>query len=399
MVEPTISTSPRDAAHYLTYPYPQAQRSGPTAEIPFSPSYSSQPSEIHPLQPRYPLDARPRSPSTVFLQNPKDMTSRGLLSPSLSDDSPRSVTSGVADIVRPKSCGSKLRSINDRVTTPFDYTEGYHFLMKHLPTRCVCYWDIECPKRVPLGLELWWYILSPCTSCMVHLVLFFFFAPKGLKRTIFYALYGLLPFSAHRSSLCKCLSLLMTRYLWRNASRGHSSCVFYTIKKKTRICNDWQGFAGTRQVNLFQWNTNRCLAPHRRNLLGCARILHVDRMASRRPSRGRSQKIYLWGINFFLTNWHCKAKSRLDTEALWESISRWILGKLCIPCIREHNALGLFPLRFVKTIWCPGSCHFLFFDTKGSLWSSQYCDRYVLTMFLMLSRPDSIPKGQWLPLL
>lgn len=139
MVEPTISTSPRDAAHYLTYPYPQAQRSGPTAEIPFSPSYSSQPSEIHPLQPRYPLDARPRSPSTVFLQNPKDMTSRGLLSPSLSDDSPRSVTSGVADIVRPKSCGSKLRSINDRVTTPFDYTEGYHFLMKHLPTRCVCY--------------------------------------------------------------------------------------------------------------------------------------------------------------------------------------------------------------------------------------------------------------------
>ena len=139
MAEPALSTSPRSAANYLTYSYPQAQRSEPPAEIPFPPSYSSQSSEIHPLQPRYPIDTRPRSPATVFLHNPKDMTSRGLLSPSITSSSPRSVASGIADIVRPKSCGSKLRSINDRVTTPFDYTEGYHFLMKHLPTRCVCY--------------------------------------------------------------------------------------------------------------------------------------------------------------------------------------------------------------------------------------------------------------------
>jgi hypothetical protein len=33
---------------------------------------------------------------------------------------------------------SKWQGINDRVTTPYDYTEGYHFLMKHLPTRYVC---------------------------------------------------------------------------------------------------------------------------------------------------------------------------------------------------------------------------------------------------------------------
>jgi hypothetical protein len=31
-----------------------------------------------------------------------------------------------------------LQSINDRVTAPFDYTEGYHFLMKHLRSRYVC---------------------------------------------------------------------------------------------------------------------------------------------------------------------------------------------------------------------------------------------------------------------
>ena len=123
MAEQTVSTSPRNAAPYLTYPYTQAQHSELSA------SYSSQSSETHSLQPR---------PTNVFL-HPKDMTSRGLLSPSLSNSSSRSVTSGVADIVRPKSCGSKLQSINDRVTTPFDYTEGYHFLMKHLPSRCVCY--------------------------------------------------------------------------------------------------------------------------------------------------------------------------------------------------------------------------------------------------------------------
>jgi len=126
-------TSPRSAAHYLTYPYPHAQqRSEPPAEISFSPSYASQTSEIHPLQPRYPLDTRPRSPASVFLHNPKDMTSRGFLSPSISNSS---ITSGAVDIVRPKSCGSKLRNINDRITAPFEYTEGYHFLMKHLPTR------------------------------------------------------------------------------------------------------------------------------------------------------------------------------------------------------------------------------------------------------------------------
>jgi hypothetical protein len=30
---------------------------------------------------------------------------------------------------------SELATINDRVTAPFDYTEGYHFLMKHLRAR------------------------------------------------------------------------------------------------------------------------------------------------------------------------------------------------------------------------------------------------------------------------
>ncbi|KAH9485128.1 Transcriptional regulator of nonfermentable carbon utilization [Psilocybe cubensis] len=141
--ESNLSTSPANTAHYLTYPYPHAQRSEELTELSYpTTSYStSQPSTaLHPLQPRYPLDTRPRSPPTVFLHNPssKDTASRGLLSPPPSTSSPSSTSSvptGVADIVRPPSCGSKLQTITDRVTAPYDYTEGYHFLMKHLPTR------------------------------------------------------------------------------------------------------------------------------------------------------------------------------------------------------------------------------------------------------------------------
>ncbi|TFK44383.1 hypothetical protein BDQ12DRAFT_593976 [Crucibulum laeve] len=137
----SLSTSPSSAAHYLTYPYTQPQQSEDLVELQYPSQYSSSQNSVHPLQPRYPLDARPRSPPpTVFLHNPssKDHTSRGLLSPPPSNGSPSStasVPSAIADIVRPQSCGSQLQSITDRVTAPYDYTEGYHFLMKHLPTR------------------------------------------------------------------------------------------------------------------------------------------------------------------------------------------------------------------------------------------------------------------------
>ncbi|EDR11520.1 transcriptional regulatory protein [Laccaria bicolor S238N-H82] len=131
----TLSTSPGNA-HYLTYPYPQSQRSEDLVDM----SYASQYSSAGQGQPCLPANSRPRSPPTVFLHNPssKDQGSRGLLSPPPSNGSPSSTSSapsGIAEIVRPQSCGSQLQSINDRVLTPYDYTEGYHFLMKHLPTR------------------------------------------------------------------------------------------------------------------------------------------------------------------------------------------------------------------------------------------------------------------------
>lgn len=141
--DPTLSTSPGNA-HYLTYPYPHSQRPDDLSDLPYPASYSSQSTSAnHPLQPRYPLETRPRTPpTTVFLHSSeKDATSRGLLSPPPSTSSPSSIAAvptGIADLARTQPCGTKLQTINDRVTTPYDYTEGYHFLMKHLPTRCVC---------------------------------------------------------------------------------------------------------------------------------------------------------------------------------------------------------------------------------------------------------------------
>ncbi|KAJ7703011.1 hypothetical protein B0H17DRAFT_1041245 [Mycena rosella] len=120
----TLSTSP--TTNFLTYPYP------PPPEQPQEPlQYPPQFQQLHPLQPRFPLDARPRSPPF----SAKDVPQRGL-SPSQSSGS--SFAHGIPEQVHQGpggSGGSQLQNINDRVTMPYDYTEGYHFLMKHLPSR------------------------------------------------------------------------------------------------------------------------------------------------------------------------------------------------------------------------------------------------------------------------
>lgn len=131
---------------YLAYGYTQ-QRSE-DIELQYQAQYSSDqpPDSPHPLQPRFPLDSRPRSPPGDAYVSGKDPVT-GLLSPAPSNASPTTATSvplAVSDLSVPSR--SKLQSINDRVTQPYDYTEGYHFLMKHLPNRCVC--------LLPRGLEI-----------------------------------------------------------------------------------------------------------------------------------------------------------------------------------------------------------------------------------------------------
>lgn len=112
-----VQSEPSNPAQYLPYQYSSPQQ--PDEELTFPQFQSPQPqAPLHPLQPRYPLDTRPRSPppSTVF-------------------DSSLIGSGAFPDITRPQSCGSKLQNIHDRVTSPFDYTEGYHFLMRHLRSR------------------------------------------------------------------------------------------------------------------------------------------------------------------------------------------------------------------------------------------------------------------------
>ena len=149
---PLKSTS-SGGAPYLSYGYTQQQRSE-DIELQYQAQYSSDqpPDSPHPLQPRFPLDSRPRSPPADAYISGKDTTTTntGLLSPAPSNASPTTATSvpmAVSDLS--VSSRSKLQSINDRVTQPYDYTEGYHFLMKHLPNRCVCL--LTC---LPRGLEI-----------------------------------------------------------------------------------------------------------------------------------------------------------------------------------------------------------------------------------------------------
>ncbi|KAI4528589.1 transcription activator of gluconeogenesis ERT1 [Schizophyllum commune Loenen D] len=83
---------------------------------------------------KYTRDGRCSSPPSFYMD--KESAARTLLSPPPTD-SPGSATSTVplnevAPFPRP---GSHLQSITDRVKAPYDYTEGYHFLMKHLTTR------------------------------------------------------------------------------------------------------------------------------------------------------------------------------------------------------------------------------------------------------------------------
>ncbi|KAG6831684.1 Transcriptional regulator of nonfermentable carbon utilization [Tricholoma furcatifolium] len=119
--DPPLPSSPSNPTQYLTYPYTSQQQSrSDEINIDFS-NQGSQP--IHPLKPRYPLENRPRSPPTgVFLHESSENLGNNGATPESDADTPASST-------------SQLQSIHDRVTKPYDYTEGYHFLMKHLPTR------------------------------------------------------------------------------------------------------------------------------------------------------------------------------------------------------------------------------------------------------------------------
>ncbi len=169
----TDSLSPSQPT-FAPFATPQAKES-PQASYNQASYTPSQP--LHPLQPRYPLPAdysrspSISTPSTVFPRpDPKDP---GLLSPLAANASPISTSSvppGLASVstdtptpstpsssLALPSSSSQLQSINDSVTTPYDYTEGYHFLMKHLPSRYVC--EVAASVFVKGVTHLWGSII------------------------------------------------------------------------------------------------------------------------------------------------------------------------------------------------------------------------------------------------
>lgn len=126
---PQYQVSPQEQSgnqQQTQYARPYAQQQQP-----------QQPTVLHPLEPRFPREfhTSPTSasgPSAFGRSSSRDSIILG--SPSASSSS-TPVHTAYADGT--ESRGSQLQRINARVTRPFDYTEGYHFLMKHLQTRCV----------------------------------------------------------------------------------------------------------------------------------------------------------------------------------------------------------------------------------------------------------------------
>ncbi|KAF8210550.1 hypothetical protein K438DRAFT_1753207 [Mycena galopus ATCC 62051] len=126
-VQPSDTTSP--STGFLAYgSFSQQQEQQEQQQLQYQSQFQQEP---HPLQPRFPLDGRPRSPH--FTDKESNGALRvGALSPSQSSFPHHSPEQQQQ---QRQPGGSQLANINDRVTMPYDYTEGYHFLMKHLPSR------------------------------------------------------------------------------------------------------------------------------------------------------------------------------------------------------------------------------------------------------------------------
>lgn len=92
-----------------------ASASNGSMELPntqYAPSFTVPTTQI-PIQQRWPLDdTTASSPPSTFVPTAQVPPGRGFFEQ-----------------------GPKLQGINDRIIKAYDYTEGYHFLMKHLPSR------------------------------------------------------------------------------------------------------------------------------------------------------------------------------------------------------------------------------------------------------------------------
>lgn len=152
--ETTLNASPTFMDGYPSAMQYQTSQQDQSPEIQFQSQYAPspqqqdqferQPRALHPLEPRYPHEIDSSLTSTtgpvafVPRSSSKDSIARALGSPSPSDSPASSshVTNYTESLQKARP-NSQLQSINARVTRPYDYTVGYHHLMKYLPSRCV----------------------------------------------------------------------------------------------------------------------------------------------------------------------------------------------------------------------------------------------------------------------
>jgi hypothetical protein len=156
-----IAMQPSDTTLSPTFitAYPSPQFQPPRDQMPYQSQYHSSRSSQSNLQ----FGAQslnnaltPTSANPLVAKDP--VISSSLVTPPASNASPSSTSSvplaAIAEpVVATTRSNSQLQTINDLVTSPYDYTEGYHFLMKHLPTRYVISNVVQMSVVAP-GLEL-----------------------------------------------------------------------------------------------------------------------------------------------------------------------------------------------------------------------------------------------------
>ncbi|KDQ57828.1 hypothetical protein JAAARDRAFT_35522 [Jaapia argillacea MUCL 33604] len=138
----TLSPESRASPNFmmLSYPTPsQLQEQHPQlhqkeSQLRYPSSYTQSTSSLQSYSSHY---SKERSVSLAsdttsqYYTNASKSSDVGLVSPPLSVDSPSTESGSGPASAHPSS----VTSIYDCVRTPYDYTEGYHFLMKHLPSR------------------------------------------------------------------------------------------------------------------------------------------------------------------------------------------------------------------------------------------------------------------------
>lgn len=160
--------------------YQQSPSEGQSTATQMQYQYSQQisqnpsPTLMHPLEPRIrEIAPSPTSATTAFMgrSSSKDSIARALGSTSPSN-SPTSSSSlhGASYLETAQTRSSQLQNINARVTRPYDYTEGYHFLMKYLPSRCVLVPLFRKDNRIDVVILIDVCSLTPPSSLAVVFV-------------------------------------------------------------------------------------------------------------------------------------------------------------------------------------------------------------------------------------